>query len=58
LTIRGHFYTSFNKLLELASTFDTLISDEEAVFNPADYNDRLLLGLKGTISEAELHQIK
>jgi len=46
------------ELLEIASTFDTLIADEEAIFNPADYNDRLLLGLKGTISEAELHQIK
>jgi len=46
------------ELLELASNFDTLIADEDAVFNPADYNDRLLLGLKGTISEVELHQIK
>lgn len=46
------------ELLEIASTFNTLIADEDGVFNPADYNDRLLLGLKGTISEAELYQIK
>ena len=36
------------ELLEVASTFNTLIADEDAIFNPADYNDRLLLGLKGT----------
>lgn len=46
------------ELLEVASTFNTLIADEDAIFNPADYNDRLLLGLKGTISEAELYQIR
>lgn len=46
------------QLLELASTFDTLISDEDTVFQPGDYNDRLLLGLRGTISEAELYQIR
>lgn len=46
------------QLLELASTFNTLIADEDSIFNPANYNDRLLLGLKGTISEAELYQIK
>lgn len=46
------------ELLEIASSFDTLIADEDAIFNPSDYNDRLLLGLKGTISEAELYQIK
>ena len=44
------------ELLDIASTFDTLIADEDAIFNPSDYNDRLLLGLKGTISEAELYQ--
>lgn len=46
------------ELLEVASTFNTLIADEDAIFNPSDYNDRLLLGLKGTISEAELYQIR
>jgi DNA invertase Pin-like site-specific DNA recombinase len=46
------------QLLELASTFNTLIADEDGLFNPSDFNDRLLLGLKGTLSEAELYQIR
>jgi hypothetical protein len=35
-----------------------LIADEDGIYNPADFNDRLLLGLKGTISEVELYQIR
>lgn len=46
------------QLLELAAAFDVLIADEDGVYNPSDFNDRLLLGLKGTISEVELYQIK
>lgn len=46
------------QLLELAAAFDALIADEDGVYNPGDFNDRLLLGLKGTISEVELYQIK
>lgn len=46
------------QMLELASAFDVLIADEDSVFDPRDFNDRLLLGLKGTISEVELYQIK
>lgn len=46
------------QLLEVASTFGVLIGDEDGVYNPGDFNDRLLLGLKGTISEVELNQIK
>ncbi len=42
-------------LLDLAAMFDTLIADEDGIYNPRLYNDRLLLGLKGTMSEAELH---
>ena len=38
--------------------FDTLIADADGVYNPRDFNDRLLLGLKGTLSEAELHSIR
>ena len=38
--------------------FDTLIADADGVYDPAIYNDRLLLGLKGTMSEAELHILK
>lgn len=46
------------RVLELAALSGTLISDEEGVYDPRDYNDRLLLGLKGTLSEAELYAIK
>ena len=43
------------QLLELCALFHTLIADLDGVYDPAHYNDRLLLGLKGTMSEAELH---
>jgi DNA invertase Pin-like site-specific DNA recombinase len=46
------------RLLELCSITDTLIIDSDGVYNPNMHNDRLLLGLKGTVSEAELHIIK
>jgi DNA invertase Pin-like site-specific DNA recombinase len=46
------------QLLELAAAFDVLIADEDGIYNPRDFNDRLLLGLKGTISEVELYQIR
>ena len=46
------------RLLELCSLTDTLIGDNEGVFHPGVFNDRLLLGLKGTMSEAELHIIR
>jgi DNA invertase Pin-like site-specific DNA recombinase len=46
------------KLLEVASCFSCLIGDEDGIYDPLDFNDRLLLGLKGTISEAELYQIR
>ncbi len=46
------------QLLELAAAFDVLIADEDGIYNPGDFNDRLLLGLKGTISEVELYQIR
>ena len=42
-------------LLDLASVFSTLIADNDGIYDPRLYNDRLLLGLKGTMSEAELH---
>jgi DNA invertase Pin-like site-specific DNA recombinase len=45
-------------LLDVCSLCATLIADDEGLYNPALYNDRLLLGLKGTMSEAELHLIK
>ena len=46
------------QLLDLCALTDTLIADSDAVYDPADYSDRLVLGLKGTISEAELHLIR
>lgn len=45
-------------LLDLAAVFDTLIADADGVYNLRDYNDRLILGLKGTMSEAELHWLR
>ena len=48
----------WHQLLELCALSGTLLGDPEGVYDPADHNDRLLLGLKGTISEAELHLIK
>ncbi len=43
------------RLLDLAAVFGTLIADVDGVYDSRAYNDRLLLGLKGTMSEAELH---
>jgi DNA invertase Pin-like site-specific DNA recombinase len=48
----------WHQLLEICALFDTLIADADGVYDPASYNDRLLLGLKGTMSEAELHILK
>jgi DNA invertase Pin-like site-specific DNA recombinase len=45
-------------LLDLAAVFDTLIADADGVYNLRNYNDRLILGLKGTMSEAELHWLR
>ncbi len=45
----------WHRLLEICALADTLILDEDGVYDPANFNDRLLLGLKGTMSEAELH---
>lgn len=50
--------TDWHRLLEICALTDTLILDEDGVYNPGDFNDRLLLGLKGTMSEAELHVLR
>ena len=50
--------TDWHRLLEICALADTLILDEDGVYDPADFNDRLLLGLKGTMSEAELHVLR
>jgi DNA invertase Pin-like site-specific DNA recombinase len=44
-----------SRLLELARLTDTLVVDSDGIYDLANFNDRLLLGLKGTMSEAELH---
>lgn len=48
----------WHQLLELCALFDTLLADTDGLYDPRNYNDRLLLGLKGTISEAELHVLR
>jgi DNA invertase Pin-like site-specific DNA recombinase/DNA-binding transcriptional MerR regulator len=48
----------WHHLLELCAIFRTLLADQDGMYDPADYNDRLLLGLKGTMSEAELHILR
>ena len=48
----------WHQLLEVCAIFATLIGDLDGVYDPTQYNDRLLLGLKGTMSEAELHILK
>ena len=48
----------WHRLLEICALADTLILDEDGLYDPAHFNDRLLLGLKGTMSEAELHVIR
>ena len=48
----------WHRLIELAALSHTLIRDEDGIYDPAHFNDRLLPGLKGTMSEAELHVLK
>jgi len=50
--------TDWHRLLEICALSDTLILDEDGIYDPSHFNDRLLLGLKGTMSEAELHVLK
>jgi DNA invertase Pin-like site-specific DNA recombinase len=46
------------RLLEICALTDTLVLAEEGIYDPGQYNDRLLLGFKGTMSEAELHWLR
>jgi DNA invertase Pin-like site-specific DNA recombinase len=48
----------WHRLLEICALTHALILDEDGLYDPAHFNDRLLLGLKGTMSEAELHVLK
>ena len=48
----------WHRLLELCSLTDTILVDDDGIYDLTDYNDQLLLGLKGTMSQAELHVIR
>jgi DNA invertase Pin-like site-specific DNA recombinase len=48
----------WHRLLEICALSQTLILDEDGLYDPTHFNDRLLLGLKGTMSEAELHVLR
>jgi DNA invertase Pin-like site-specific DNA recombinase len=50
--------SDWHRLLEICALADTLILDEDGLYDPSHFNDRLLLGLKGTMSEAELHLLR
>lgn len=50
--------SDWHQLLEICALRSTLILDEDGLYDPMDFNDRLLLGLKGTMSEAELHMLR
>lgn len=50
--------TDWHRLLEICAFTETLIIDGDGCYNPSDFNDQLLLGLKGTMSSAELHYIR
>jgi DNA invertase Pin-like site-specific DNA recombinase len=50
--------SDWHRLLEICALADTLILDEDGIYDPSHFNDRLLLGLKGTMSEAELHVLR
>lgn len=50
--------SDWHRLLEICALADTLILDEDGLYDPGHFNDRLLLGLKGAMSEAELHVLR
>lgn len=50
--------SDWHRLLEICALAETLILDEDGLYDPSHFNDRLLLGLKGTMSEAELHVLR
>jgi excisionase family DNA binding protein len=50
--------TDWYQVLDLCSITDTLIADSDGIYHPGDFNDRLVLGLKGQMAEAELHMLR
>ncbi len=47
--------SAWYRLIEICALTDTLVLDEDGIYDPGQYNDRVLLGFRGTMSEAELH---
>jgi len=50
--------SDWHRLVEICALSETLILDEDGLYDPREFNDRLLLGLKGAMSEAELHLLR
>lgn len=50
--------SDWHRVIELCAVFETLIADEDGIYDPRDPNDRLVLGLKGTLFSAELHILR
>ncbi len=50
--------SDWHRLIEISALSNTLILDEDGIYDPSHFNDRLLLGLKGTMSEAELYMLR
>ena len=50
--------SEWHRLIELCALTATLLADEDGIYDPSDYNDRLILGVKGTMSDAESHILK
>ena len=50
--------SDWHRVIELCAVFETLIADDDGIYDPRDVNDRLLLGLKGTLFSAELHILR
>ena len=48
----------WHKLLDICALTDTLVIDHDGIYNPNDFNDRVLLGFKGTRSHTELHGMR
>lgn len=48
----------WHQLIELCAIFGTMLADQDGLYDPTDYNDRLLLGLRGIMNEAELHVLQ
>ena len=48
----------WHQLIEVCAIFRALLADQDGLYDPADYNDRLLLGLRGMMSEAEFHILR